>query len=99
MEKTLQLFKKVTSMQVNKIKSSLSTNILTEEEETRYATIFPYERKPLNEVIKCLGFHLKPNGYTKNDWGWIIAKLEKILNIWRHRWLSIEGRLVLIIVS
>ena len=73
LEKTLDLFKKATGMLVNNHKSCLTTNLLTKEEELWYADIFPFEHKPLDARIKYLGFQLKPNDYTKNDWGWLVA--------------------------
>jgi hypothetical protein len=42
-----------------------------------------------------LGFQLKPNSYRKEDWKWLIEKLEKILNDMSFRWLSKEGILTL----
>jgi hypothetical protein len=50
----------------------------------------------LDEGLKYLGFQLKPNDYRKFDWLWLIEKLEKILKVWSHRWLSWVGRLVLV---
>jgi hypothetical protein len=47
-------------------------------------------------VLKYLGFNLKPNDYKKEDWLWLLKKLEKRLQIWSHRWLSRAGRLVLV---
>eukprot|EP00253_Pinus_taeda_P036677 PITA_36677 len=46
--------------------------------------------------IKYLGFRLKPNGYRIVDWLWLIAKVEKRLQVWYHRYLSRAGRLILI---
>jgi hypothetical protein len=39
---------------------------------------------------------LKPNDYRKEDWTWLLKKLEKRLISWSHRWLSRAGRLVLV---
>jgi hypothetical protein len=46
--------------------------------------------------LKYLGFYLKPNDYRKEDWKWLLKKLDKRLNTWSHRWLSRAGRLVLV---
>jgi hypothetical protein len=43
-----------------------------------------------------LGFTLKPNDYRKEDWSWILKKLEKMLCSWSHKWISRDGRLVLV---
>jgi hypothetical protein len=92
----LSLFSKATGMQINDRKSSLSTYLLTEEEEQAHNLFFPYERKTLDDGIKYLGFILKPNDYRKEDWKWLLKKMDKRLNTWSHRWLSRAGRLVLV---
>ena len=61
-----------------------------------YYFIYPYDLKMFDEGLKYMGFIIKPNNYKKVDWNWLIAKLEKKLNFWSHRWLSREGRLVLV---
>jgi hypothetical protein len=38
---------------------------------------------------------LKLNNYRKEDWKWLLTKLEKRLNGWSFRWLSKVGRLTL----
>jgi hypothetical protein len=52
--------------------------------------------KKLEEGLKYLGFVLKPNDYRKEDWKWLLKKMEKRLLSWSHRWLSRAGRLVLV---
>jgi len=56
-----------------------------------YKGIFPYLENPLDDGLKYLGFHLKPNFYTKIDWNWLLAKLEKRLKSWSFRWLYRVG--------
>jgi hypothetical protein len=46
--------------------------------------------------MKYLGFCLKPNGYRLVDWNWLIEKVDKRINNWTSRWLSLGGRLVLV---
>jgi hypothetical protein len=68
-----------------------------EAEEIRYfAALLPFHVMNLDEGMKYLGFYLKPNNHRKADWLWLIAKLEKWLQVWSHKWLSQAGRLVLI---
>jgi hypothetical protein len=92
----LSLFSKATGMQINDRKSSLTTFLLSEEEELAHYTFFPFERRALDDGLKYLGFNLKPNDYRKEDWKWLLKKLDKRLNTWSHRWLSRAGRLVLV---
>jgi hypothetical protein len=82
-------------MQINEGKSTLTTNLLSEEEGQALSLHFPFEENKLYDGLKFLGFLLKPNDYKKEDWKWILKKMDKRLNIWSHRWLSHAGRLVL----
>jgi hypothetical protein len=92
----LLLFSKATGMKINEGKSSLTTNLLSEEECQTLRIFFPFEEKKLDDGLKYLGFFLKPNDYRKEDWKWLLKKMDKRLNIWSHRWLSRAGRLVLV---
>jgi hypothetical protein len=83
-------------MQINAQKSILSSHPMDKVETTCYEDIFLSNMLPFNEGIKYLGFHLKSNNYRKEDWCWLITKLEKSLKAWSFRWLSREGRLVLV---
>jgi len=49
----------------------------------------------MDKGMKYLGFYLKPNNYRVADWNWLINKVEKRINNWIFRWLSLGGRLVL----
>ena len=56
----------------------------------------PFQVGGLDVSLKYLGFQLKPNAYQKGDWMWLIAKIEKRIKGWSHRWLSWAGRLDLV---
>lgn len=45
--------------------------------------------------IKYLGFMLKANSYSKNDWLWILERYFKKISMWEYRSLSLAGRVVL----
>ena len=62
---------------------------------TVYQRLFPFTIHDISEELKYLGFQLKPNSYRKEDWKWMITKLEKRLNGWSFRWLSRASRLTL----
>jgi hypothetical protein len=50
----------------------------------------------LEEGFSYLGFFLKASRYTTKDWTWLVNKFEdRILN-WKHRFLSLGGRFILI---
>jgi hypothetical protein len=56
---------------------------------------FKIQIDSLDQGLKYLGFSLKPNCYRIGDWSWIIKKIEKKINNWTFRWLSLGGRLTL----
>jgi hypothetical protein len=84
-----------TGMIINVQKSTISTSELDEEENEVYQRLFPFTLQDISQGIKYLGFQLKPNSYKKEDWKWLIEKVEKRLNNWSFRWLSRAGRLTL----
>jgi hypothetical protein len=92
----LNLYCSATRMKVNMEKSCLILNHCAEAEESSFANIFPSQRKPLSKGLKYLGFNLKPDNYRKEDWSWLIRKVEARIAIWVNRLLSRGGRLVLI---
>ena len=55
----------------------MSPFLLREPEVRNPTNFFPTPVSDLQEGIKYLGFHLKPNDYRKSDWKWLIGKLEK----------------------
>lgn len=67
LQEILSLFLKATGMEVNGNKSTLSSNLLGDEEKQEYSRDFPYPYHPLEDGLKYLGFNLKPNDYQKHD--------------------------------
>eukprot|EP00253_Pinus_taeda_P027341 PITA_27341 len=96
LQNSMLLFQQATGMRINEQKSTITT-IGCSIHETAYASQrFPFNSLPLADGIKYLGFRLKPNGYRIADWLWLIAKVEKRLQVWYHRYLSRAGRLILV---
>ena len=83
-------------MMINPKKSMLTPHNMGDHEFQIYATLFPYDLIMLDEGLKYVGFRLKSNYYKKEDWTWLLAKLEKRINVWSHRWISKAGILVLV---
>jgi len=79
-------------MQVNIKKSTITFSEMEIEEEDTYRSLFPYIVQDISGGLKYLGFQLKRNNYRKEDWKWLMSKLEKSLNGWSFRWLSRAGR-------
>jgi len=83
-------------MQINEGKRTISVNKMEEEEVICYKSFCLFQVRELDLGLKYLHFQLKPNCYQKIDLQWIVAKIEKILKIWRLCWLSRAGQLVLV---
>ena len=83
-------------MEINFGKSTLTTHLLRPKEEAELRRLFPIISAGLDEGLKYLGFSLKANLYRKQDWLWLVGKVEKRLMVWSHKWLSRAGRLVLV---
>ena len=75
-------------MTINEGKPTITYANMEEQEIMLLATWLPFQIRDLDEGIKYLGFHLKPNDYRKVDWLWLLEKLEKRMKVWSHKWLS-----------
>jgi hypothetical protein len=58
--------------------------------------ILPFSFVDLNSGFKYLGYLLKPGAAKADDWGWLVAKIEKKIGLWCNQWLSLGGRLILV---
>eukprot|EP00253_Pinus_taeda_P004076 PITA_04076 len=90
------LFLKATGMQINSGKSKLCVAGFNKRESTLLSSLFPFQIQALESPFKYLGFWLKPDSYKKEDWNWLIAKLETRISHWSFKWLSRARRLTLI---
>jgi hypothetical protein len=81
---------------INPHKSTLHYSGVQEEDLVPFKVIFPYKFVDLSAGFRYLGFYLKPANYRVEDWRWLIAKFEKRIGLWCHRWLSLGGRFVLL---
>lgn len=52
--------------------------------------------RQLDDGCTYLGFILKPNNYCNKDWEWLVVRLQKKLDGWTNRWLSMGGRMILL---
>eukprot|EP00253_Pinus_taeda_P016010 PITA_16010 len=83
-------------MQINSRKSQIIQEGLSRPEREQFRSLFPFEISSMGAPFKYLGFWLKPNAYRKEDWAWLIAKIEARIKHWSFKWLSRAGRLILI---
>jgi len=92
----LNLFSRSMGMLVNDQKSSFSHNNLEDHEMVMVEDTCHFQQKGSGDSLKYLGFYLKPSDYKREDWIWLVGKLEKILSVWNLKWLSRADRLVLV---
>lgn len=96
LKRILELFLKATGMLVNKEKSHLLLEGFNRMEAFNIAEDLPFEERKLEDSFKYLGFFLNPHSYKKQDWFWLVAKIESRIKHWSFKWLSRPGRLALI---
>jgi len=94
--KILTLFSSATGMLANHLKSSIILSRTSIQESQLAQHLFPFCISPLDCGLKYLGFSIKPISQKIADWVWLVAKLEKRINICSHIYLSRVGRLVLV---
>lgn len=92
----LDLFLKATGLQINSRKSQLILEGFNRQEESLILSYLPFEINKMDRPFKYLGFWLKPSSYRKQDWNWLVAKIEQKISHWSFKWLSPAGRLTLI---
>jgi len=92
----LRIFCAVTKMFVSCEKSCFIRNGVAEEVMDQILGILRYKVQSINDGLKYLGYMLKPNNYWIRDWNWLIRKVERHIQNWCFRWLSLGGRLTLV---
>eukprot|EP00253_Pinus_taeda_P016622 PITA_16622 len=92
----IDLFMKATGMQLNYGKFQVCVAGYNRRECNSMTNLFPFHIQPLASPFKYLGFWLKPDSYKKEDWSWLLAKIEARISHWSFRWLSRAGRLTLL---
>ena len=69
---------------------------MDEEVITQVRDLIPVSIYLVDEGFKYLGFHLKPNAYSSQDWMWLYKKIASRIAMWKNCFLSRGGRLVLL---
>jgi hypothetical protein len=83
-------------MEIGINKSVMLCHDVSMEVEAWIHQLFAFKIEPIDGGLKYLGYFLKPNDYSVVDWMWLCKKLESRISCWRHHWLSIGGRVVLL---
>lgn len=74
------MYCKASGMSINIHKSAMVLNELDEEVEQTLRGLFPFSISGFQDGIKYLRLNLKPNGYGKRDWIWLLSKIENRIN-------------------
>jgi hypothetical protein len=85
----------VSGLKVNPSKSTVHYLGLSETELAPFKLCIPYNFMDLSVGFKYLGYYLKAGLQKSEDWLWLINKVEKRINHWSYRWLSLGGRYTL----
>jgi hypothetical protein len=83
-------------LQLNLDKSSLTTWGFLDQEIQYISHNLNIHIHDVGDGLKYLIFTLKSNGYYKNDWLWLQAKVAKTIHAWCNHWISRVGRLLLV---
>ena len=66
-----------TLMEINYNKSTCYWNNINKGIFSVLETFLPFEKIVLGDGLKYLEFFMKPNNYLKNDWSWLLSRVER----------------------
>jgi len=95
-DKILKSFCLALGLSINASKSTFHQAGLTDQEMLPYKALFPYIFIELEQGFKYLGFYIKVGYQRKEEWSWLIKRVEKKISNWCYRWLSLGGRFTLL---
>jgi hypothetical protein len=95
-DKVIKSFCLASGLQVNGTKTTILQEGMTEQELMPFKSMFPYIFSDLESGFKYLGYFLKTGPQRVEDWGWLLKKMEKKIDNWCYRWLSLGGRFTLL---
>ena len=76
-------------MELNAQKSMFLYNIDDQGIYGQVPELFLYHMTTLDTNFRYLGYFLKPNHYKIMDRNWMSREVEKGINNWTYRWLSL----------
>ena len=91
----LNLFFSVTGLSNDKQKYYIHHNCNNELLIRHIADLSTVKAASIDDRIKYMGYLLKPNIYLKFDWNWLLNKLQRKIEGWNSRWISLGSRLTL----
>ena len=90
----LDLFYCVSGLKVSPQKLTFHFSGIHGEPLEKFRTMFSYNFE-LSVGFHYLGYYLKAEKSTFEDWIWLIIKFEKGIKLWCNRWLTLGGRYTL----
>jgi hypothetical protein len=76
LKKILDVFCKATCMVIHMDNSNIIFNNCSDLDKTHIKNLFPTRYLSILDGLKYMGFQLKMNCYKKEDWAWLIKKIE-----------------------
>jgi hypothetical protein len=86
----LNLFCCASGIKVNLNKSTFHPSGIQGEALEKLKETFDFNFVELSEGFRYLGYFIKAEKLTFEDWGWLISKFENMTSHWCNRWLSLE---------
>jgi hypothetical protein len=91
----LELFCCASGLKVSPQKSTFHFSGIHGESLEQFRTLFSYNFVELSVGFCYLGYYLKAEKTTFEDWRWLIIKFEHRIKQWCNRWLTLGGRYTL----
>lgn len=92
----LDKFYEATCIRASDSKSCFIKCGVEEHSLDQIKNLFPFKIDYRDTSIKYLGNYLKPNNYLKENWIWLVKKVEKGIGNWCYKRLPLGGRLILV---
>jgi hypothetical protein len=73
-------------MEINWLKYHVHYSFTQEDLTHLLENVLPFPRNILEEGFKYLGFHLKSNAYSFEDWVWLFKKFKDRISLWVNMW-------------
>lgn len=80
LDQGLNLLMTGAGMVLNKDKSSIGMSLMGPMIMQILLTYFPFLTNYIDDGLKYLGFHIKPNDCRLKDWAWMIANIERCID-------------------
>lgn len=94
--KRIKIFGDTSELLINETKSKLIHNGKDESVLEEIRQLFGISSNHIDDGFNYLGFILKLCGFKIKKWEWLIGKFKYKLDSWKHKWMSLGGRLIML---